>query len=62
MDDAAMDAYSRTVIAVAASVTPHVASVQTKRGNGSAVVFTDDGFLLTLGHPFRSDFATYVCS
>lgn len=46
----AMDAYSRTVIAVAASVTPHVASVQTRRGGGSAVVFTDDGFLLTNAH------------
>ncbi|MFE7800930.1 S1C family serine protease [Nocardia sp. NPDC057440] len=45
-----MDAYSRTVIAVAASVTPHVASVRTRRGTGSAVVFTDDGFLLTNAH------------
>ncbi|MFD7843654.1 S1C family serine protease [Nocardia sp. NPDC059764] len=45
-----MDAYSRTVIAVAASVTPHVASVQTRRGGGSAVVFTADGFLLTNAH------------
>lgn len=49
-DPAAMDAYSRTVIAVAASVTPHVASVQTRRGGGSAVVFTADGFLLTNAH------------
>lgn len=47
---AALDAYSRTVIAVAASVTPHVASVQTRRGGGSAVVFTDDGSLLTNAH------------
>ncbi|WP_433567784.1 S1C family serine protease [Nocardia sp. CA-151230] len=45
-----MDAYSRTVVAVAKSVTPHVASVQTRRGGGSAVVFTDDGFLLTNAH------------
>ncbi|MCU1643924.1 MAG: Peptidase Do [Nocardia sp.] len=49
-DAAALDAYSRTVIAVAASVTPHVASVQTRRGGGSAVVFTDDGALLTNAH------------
>lgn len=49
-DPEAMDAYSRTVIAVAASVTPHVASVQTRRGGGSAVVFTADGFLLTNAH------------
>ncbi|MEV5832489.1 trypsin-like peptidase domain-containing protein [Nocardia sp. NPDC052112] len=45
-----MDAYSRSVISVAASVTPHVASVRTRRGSGSAVVFTDDGFLLTNAH------------
>ncbi|MFI9508496.1 S1C family serine protease [Nocardia sp. NPDC052566] len=50
VDDSAMDAYSRTVSAVAASVTPHVASVRTRRGSGSAVVFTDDGFLLTNAH------------
>ncbi|MEU2034329.1 S1C family serine protease [Nocardia amamiensis] len=49
-----MDAYSRTVIAVAASVTPHVASVRTRRGSGSAVVFTDDGFLLTNAHVIGS--------
>lgn len=50
LDESAMDAYSRTVITVAASVTPHVASVRTRRGSGSAVVFTDDGFLLTNAH------------
>ncbi len=53
-DDAAMDAYSRTVISVAASVTPHVASVRTRRGSGSAVVFTDDGFMLTNAHVIGS--------
>ncbi len=46
----AMDAYSRTVVAVARSVTPHVASVRMRRSAGSAVVFTDDGFLLTNAH------------
>lgn len=45
-----LDAYSRTVINVARSVTPHVASVRMRRGSGSAVVFTDDGFLLTNAH------------
>jgi S1-C subfamily serine protease len=49
-DASALDAYSRTVIAVARSVTPHVASVRMRRGSGSAVVFTDDGFLLTNAH------------
>ena len=49
-EDEAMDAYSSTVVAVARSVTPHVASVRLRRGAGSAVVFTDDGFLLTNAH------------
>ncbi|WP_019925925.1 S1C family serine protease [Nocardia sp. BMG111209] len=49
-DETALDAYSRTVISVARAVTPHVASVQTSRGGGSAVVFTGDGFLLTNAH------------
>ncbi|WP_330180952.1 trypsin-like peptidase domain-containing protein [Nocardia sp. NBC_01503] len=49
-ETAALDAYSRAVIGVAQAVTPHVASVQTRRGGGSAVVFTDDGFLLTNAH------------
>ncbi|HEX4223179.1 MAG TPA: trypsin-like peptidase domain-containing protein [Pseudonocardiaceae bacterium] len=49
-EDEAMDAYSRTVVTVARSVTPHVASVRMRRGAGSAVVFTDDGFLLTNAH------------
>ncbi|MGV9673737.1 S1C family serine protease [Nocardia sp. NPDC003482] len=46
----ALDAYSRVVVSVARAVTPHVASVQVRRGGGSAVVFTDDGFLLTNAH------------
>jgi S1-C subfamily serine protease len=49
-ESAALDAYSRTVISVAQAVTPHVASVRRQRGSGSAVVFTDDGFLLTNAH------------
>ena len=51
MDDSeAMDAYSRSVSTVARTVTPHVASVQHTRGGGSAVVFADDGYLLTNAH------------
>jgi S1-C subfamily serine protease len=52
--DDVMDAYSRTVVAVARSVTPHVASVRMRRSAGSAVVFTDDGFLLTNAHVIGS--------
>ncbi len=49
----ALDAYSRTVISVAATVTPHVASVRLSRGGGSAVVFAADGYLLTNAHVVR---------
>jgi len=50
----ALDAYSQVVSTVAATVLPSVAalSVRTARGAsaGSAVTFTDDGFLLTSAH------------
>lgn len=50
----ALDAYSQVVTGVAARVLPSVAalSVRTARGAGagSAVTFTDDGFLLTSAH------------
>jgi S1-C subfamily serine protease len=56
---AALDAYSRVVVAVAEQLTPRVAALQVSRrrrdgsvaaGAGSAVVFTNDGFLLTNAH------------
>ena len=54
VDAGALDAYSRVVTGVAASLLPSVAalSVRTARGAGagSAVTFTDDGFLLTNAH------------
>jgi S1-C subfamily serine protease len=50
----ALDAYSRVVTSVAAGLLPSVAAlaVRTSRGGGagSAVTFTDDGFLLTNAH------------
>ncbi len=50
----ALDAYSRIVSTVAARILPSVASlaVRTPRGTGagSAVMFTDDGLLLTSAH------------
>jgi len=50
----ALDAYSRVVTTVAAQLLPSVAAVavRTNRGAGagSAVMFTDDGFLLTSAH------------
>jgi S1-C subfamily serine protease len=54
-----VDAYSQAVTAVATELTPRVAAVEVGRrlsdgrfaaGAGSAVVFTDDGFLLTNAH------------
>lgn len=56
---APLDAYSRIVTSVAAALTPRVAALQVpRRGRGgwfstalgSAVVFTEDGFLLTNAH------------
>ncbi|MFJ9535690.1 S1C family serine protease [Streptomyces sp. NPDC101225] len=58
-EQAALDSYSQTVTSVAAELTPKVAAVNVAhrrsrggfvRGSGSAVVFTDDGFLLTNAH------------
>jgi serine protease Do len=45
----AVDDYSKTVISVAKSVTPHVASVRLNAGSGSAVVF-ENGRMLTNAH------------
>ncbi|AEF41383.1 S1C family serine protease [Hoyosella subflava] len=45
-----LDAYSQIVVAVARTLTPHVASISLRHGGGSAVAFTDDGFLLTNAH------------
>jgi S1-C subfamily serine protease len=56
---AALDAYSQVVTSVAAELNPRVAALQVSRrrrdghfaaGAGSAVVFTNDGFLLTNAH------------
>src|ERR1700759_1948120 len=53
-DDGLLDAYSRTIMAVAERVLPSVASVsvRTPRGSGagSASVITADGFLLASAH------------
>ena len=58
-DDGALDSYSETVMRVAETVTPHVAAIEmtsTRRngrfrvGAGSAVLFTEDGYLLTNSH------------
>lgn len=49
-----LDAYSQVVTRVAEELTPHVAALEVRQshgvGTGSAVVFTEDGFLLTNAH------------
>ncbi|AYY15484.1 PDZ domain-containing protein [Actinobacteria bacterium YIM 96077] len=57
-DGEALDAYSRVVTGVADELLPHVASVRIQGSHGgarnesvgSAVVFTDDGYLITNAH------------
>lgn len=49
-DAAALDAYSRTVVGVAEKLLPSVVSLRHGRGNGSAVVLSPDGLLVTSAH------------
>ncbi len=53
-DEGALDAYSATVVRVAGTVLPSVASLRVRnsrgQGAGSASVLTSDGFLLTSAH------------
>lgn len=58
VEESPLDAYSRVVTSVADQLLPRVASVrvrgirrgQSYQGGGSAVVFTDDGYLVTNAH------------
>src|ERR687887_1570296 len=49
-EEEALDAYSSAVISVAERLSPSVANVRLRRGGGSAVVITPDGFMLTSAH------------
>jgi S1-C subfamily serine protease len=58
-EDEALDAYSRTVVSVAETLSPAVANLRVSRrvrggrlldGGGSGVVITPDGFMLTSAH------------
>jgi S1-C subfamily serine protease len=49
-DGDALDAYSRTVVAVAERVLPSVASLRHAAGSGSAVALSSDGLLVTSAH------------
>jgi S1-C subfamily serine protease len=48
--DEALDAYSRSVVAVAERVLPSVASLRHGAGTGSAVALSSDGLLVTSAH------------
>jgi S1-C subfamily serine protease len=45
-----LDAYSRVVTEVAASLTPSVANLRLRSGGGSGVVISPDGFIVTSAH------------
>src|SRR4051794_41584404 len=49
-DAEALDAYSTVVSRVAEALAPSVANLRVRRGGGSGVVITADGFLLTNAH------------
>jgi len=50
VEEEPLDAYSRVVTEVARVLSPSVASLRFRRGSGSAVAVTPDGFLLTSAH------------
>src|SRR5438874_5468383 len=49
-DEELLDAYSHAVTSVVEKVGPAVAGIALKRGGGSGVLFTPDGYLLTNAH------------
>src|SRR5947199_10230859 len=54
-DEELLDAYSHAVTGVVEKVGPAVAGVSLKRGGGSGVLFTPDGYLLTNAHVVGRD-------
>jgi serine protease Do len=46
----ALDAYSQAVIAVSERLAPSVANLRSRRGGGSGVVISSDGFIVTSAH------------
>jgi serine protease Do len=49
-EESALDAYSQAVIAVSERLAPSVANLRSRRGGGSGVAITSDGFIVTSAH------------
>ena len=49
-EEAALDAYSQAVIGVSERLAPSVANLRSRRGGGSGVAITSDGFIVTSAH------------
>lgn len=49
-EEGALDAYSQAVIAVSERLAPSVANLRSRRGGGSGVAITSDGFIVTSAH------------
>jgi serine protease Do len=49
-EQSALDAYSQAVIAVNEQLAPSVANLRSRRGGGSGVAITSDGFIVTSAH------------
>jgi S1-C subfamily serine protease len=49
-EQSALDAYSQAVIEVSERLSPSVANLRSRRGGGSGVAITSDGFIVTSAH------------